>query len=71
MNYKLIDIETQKEIKPPRNGYEIEERFPFLGLDGKIYIIDDDGGCGDPECCGERTLFFKDVTNIYEIQYLK
>lgn len=28
----------------------------FYIRDGCAYILEDDGGCGDPECCGTRTF---------------
>lgn len=39
-------------------------------LIGKWYI-GDDGGCGDPECCGYRTYYVKEITintNPFELE---
>lgn len=42
------------------------------GKEGKA-LLDDDGACGDPECCGYRTYYYKlecscgETTNDYDL----
>lgn len=39
-----------------------------MGLNGRLYQLEDDGACGDPECCGYPNYYYVDVTDKYEIE---
>jgi hypothetical protein len=61
---------TGKIVNPPNGGYEYGTEGIVLGLDGKFYEVRDNGECGDPECCGERTYSYHDVTKLYKVEYV-
>ena len=41
--------------------------YLYLGMDGKVYEVGDDGGCSDQECCGGSSPMMIDVSKHYEI----
>lgn len=67
MTITLTNKETGKVYKPPKS-YDYDTEGIVLGMDGKLYELTDNGACGDPECCGERTYYYQDVTAQYDIK---
>ena len=39
----------------------------FYVQDGKAWILDDDGGCDDPECCGGSSQYMSEM-NTWEVE---
>jgi len=67
VKFKLTNISTGKEVK---TNYAGDNEGVLLGADGKLYELVDNGACGDPDCCGAITYYYKDVTNEYKIEFL-
>jgi len=61
--FRIWDTGTKKMIYPMDPGYD--DIDIFLGGDGKLYQLTDNGACGDPECCGDRYNFMRCVEDRF------
>lgn len=54
MKIKLLDIKTKKFL----------DRKDFYIKDDKAWFLDDNGACGDPECCGEVEYYMTEIEGV-------
>lgn len=64
MRLVIFNKVTGEEINP-ESYYDYMDEGYFIGADGKVYQFDNDGGCGDPECCG-GTRYFMTHAKYYD-----
>lgn len=58
---KIVFLENGKPVKN-------QDEY-FVGADGNVWFLDDNGACGDPECCGERSYYMSiDYSLTWEIK---
>jgi len=40
----------------------------FLGVDGRLYSLQGDAGCNDPECCGGESFSMNPVSKNFKME---
>lgn len=65
--FRIWDSMKKKMIT---ESFENYRKYGFgIGLDGKAYKMDDDGGCGDPACCGGRDFYMTEIPHLEIMQF--